>query len=498
MKKFTLLATLMLIESAMIYAQHYQTYFSDRTIAFGKDHTDLKFQKADSVHVNQQDSVFWFFPNFYLEDYWTWCLEPNGPNWSGRKVIIRENGDNVFFNRYNDTILIKTQAKLHNPWLAYEDTENYKVFAEVVHHDTLSFLGLTDSIKTIGFQVYDVNNDSIDHALNIKHLKLSKHHGLIQTFLFRDFPDYSAPWPIRSDEYVIKGISSPELGIQNLTWKDVFDDFYPGDELHVMAESCYGDIIDTYCSKQNSTFKYLDRIDYQDSLKYTTKRISSSKSTHNDIVTGYTYIHDTITSVIRFQPDNNFNKLSEESIIVGDVISYNLQSKKHFGADQYVMTKTINQYDHLERISEECWEPYLTGHYFLINHEYIKGLGGPYYSGMMDGENYARRRLVYYKKGDETWGSPLAIVDETGINMVEKPIISVFPNPARDYIYLKAEIAMPVLLEIIDLHGSVLIAEQMDSKHDQINTSKLNAGVYIYRVRKGELVYQTGKLFIEQ
>jgi len=100
----------------------------------------------------------------------------------------------------------------------------------VLDHDTLSFLGVTDSVKTIGFQVYDINNDSIEHALNNRHLKLSKHHGLIQTFLFRDFPDYSANWPIRSDEYVIKGISSPELGIQNLTWKDVFDDFYPGDE----------------------------------------------------------------------------------------------------------------------------------------------------------------------------------------------------------------------------------------------------------------------------
>jgi hypothetical protein len=494
MKKFTLFATLVLIGSAMTYAQQYQTYFSNRTIAFGKDHTDLKFQKVDSIQISQEDSVFWFFPNFDVVDYW--CLQPNGPNWSGRKVIIKENGDNVFFNRYNDSILIKTHEKLYAPWLAYDDTENYKIFAEVINHDTLSFLGLTDSVKTIGFQVYDVNNDSIDHALNNRHLKLSRNYGLIKTFLFRDFPNYWPTWP-RSNEYEIRGISSPELGIQNLTWKDVFDDFYPGDELHVMAESCYGDIFDTYCGKQNSIFKYLDRIDYQDSLKYTTERISSSKSIHNDVVTGYEYTHDTITSVIRFHPDMNFNKLSEEAIIEGDVISYNLQSKKHFWEDKYVMTKTVKLYDHLERISENCWEPYLTGHYFLTDYEYMKGLGGPYYWGMMDGDNYARRRLVYYKKGDETWGSPLTIDDETGIESVNEPMISVFPNPAQDFIMIRTDIAMPALFEVIDLHGSVLIAEQIDSKHDQIDTSGLKAGIYIYRVRKGELVYQTGKLLIE-
>ena len=495
MIKFALLATLMLYGSFAIQAQDYQTYLSNRIIAFGKDYEELKFQRVDSVHVNQQDSVFWFFPNFDLVDYW--CLQPDGPNWSGTKVIISENGDNVFFNRYNDTILIKTQAEPHNPWLAYEDTDHYKIYAEVVDHDTLSFLGVTDSVKTIGFQVYDINNNSIEHALNNRHLKLSKNYGLIQTFLFRDFPDYSANWPIRSDEYVIKGISSPELGIQNLTWKDVFDDFYPGDEVHVMAESCSGDIFDVHCGKRNSIFRYIDRIDYQDSLKYSIERIESIRSIHNSIVTGYEYIHDTISTVIPFHPDNNFHKLSEESIIEGDVISYHLQSKKHLGSGNYVMTKTVDLYDHLGRISEDCWEPYVTGHYYLTDYQYMKGLGGPYYWGMMDNDNFSERRLVYYKKGGEEWGSPLTIADETGIDTVEEPMVSVFPNPASDYIRVQANTEVPVLFEIIDLHGSVLISEFIHANKDHFDISKLKAGVYIYRVKKGEMVNQTGKLLIE-
>ncbi len=486
MKKFTLFATLTLLGSFAIHAHNYQTYFSDNTIAFGNQHMGLKFQRVDSVHINQQDSVFWFFPNFDMDDHY--CIQPHGPNWSGRKVIICENGDNVFFNKHDDSILVKTQAELHNSWLAYSDMHNYKIFAEVVDHDTLSFLGVTDSVKTIGFQVYDLNNDSIEHVLNNRHLKISKNYGLVKTFLFRDFPGYSANWGPYI-EYDIKGISSPELGIQNLTWTDVFGDFYPGDELHVMHEWCYGCISEQNCGQRNSIFKYVNRIEYEDSVKYSVERIESLKTTYQGDITGYNYTHDTLSSVISFQPDNNFNKLSEEPIIRGDEIFYNLQSVKH------AMTKTLGLYDDLERISDDCWmEP--ISDILYINPEYMKGLGGPYYWASM-WHSYTKRQLVYHKKGDQEWGSPLTIVDETGIAVVDDPIISVFPNPAKDYIRVKVNTEMPVLFEIIDLHGSVLIYGFVHTNKDHVDISKLKAGVYIYRVKKGEMVNQTGKLLIE-
>ncbi len=486
MKKFTLFAAVVLMVSLTIHAQNYQTYFSDKIIAFENENIGLKFQRVDSVTMTQGDSVFWFFPNFDMEDYY--CIQPHGPNWSGKKAIIRENGDNVFINKHNDSILIKTHAGLDVPWLAYETPDSYRIFAEVVDHDFLTFLGVTDSVKTIGFQVYDVNNDSIEHVLNNRHLKLSKNHGIIKTFLFRDFPDYHANYP-HFIEYDIKGISSPELGIQNLTWKDVFDDFYPGDELHVLAESCYGTIDDQSCSTNKSIFKYLDRVEYQDSLKYTIERISSIKTTHQGELTGYEYIHDTITSVIRFDPDMSFNKLSKEPIIRGDTISYNLQSVKH------AMTKTVGLYEELEKISEDCWmEP--TSDVLYIYPEYMKGLGGPYYSASM-WDNFDKRQLVYYKKGEVEWGSPLVIVDETGIDTVDEPMVSVFPNPAKDYIWVKADVALPVVFEIIDLKGSVIKSEFIDSKNHQVDTSDLKSGVYLYRLRKGELFYQTGKFMIK-
>lgn len=491
MKKALLFYLLMFLLIITGNAQNYQTYFSGKTISFSNPYEGLKFQRVDSVSISQGDSVLWFFPSFDMEDYH--CVNPHGPNWSGRKLIVRENGDNVFFNKHNDSILLKTHAELHSPWLAYKKAGSFNIFAEVVNHDTLTFLGVTDSVKTIGFQVYDDNNNNISHALNNRHLKISKNYGLIKTFLFRKFPDYNPGYPYLI-EYDITGISSPELGIRNLTWKEVFDDFYPGDELHVLYESCYGDLSDLSCSVRRSIFKYLTRIEYPDSLKYTVERISSLKTTQSGSSTGYVFTHDTITSLLRFHSDINFNKLSEESIIQGDVISFNLQSIKHIGGDKYVMTKTTDLYKDLEKVSEECWE-FPVSDILIINPDYMKGLGGPYYWASM-WDSFSRRRPVYYKKGSEEWGSPMTIVDETGTDNPDEPGITVFPNPAGNYVWLTADI--PVFFEIIDLHGSVLITELIDSGHQQIDTSKLKEGIYIYRIRKAEMVYKTGKLLIRK
>ena len=475
-----------------INAQNYQTYHSDKSVTFGNQYEGLKFQKVDSVAISQGDSILWFFPNFDMEDYY--CVQPNGSNWSGKKLIIKQNGDNVFFNKNNDSILLKTHANLLSPWVAYSNPDSYNITAAVIHHDTLTFLGITDSVKTIGFQVYDTNNESITHVLNNKYLQISKQYGLIKTFLFRDFPDYHSNWP--HIEYDIKGISSPEIGIQNLTWKEVFDDFYPGDELHVLTESCYGTLDDSSCSFGKSIFKYLSRIEYQDSIKYTIERLTSSKTKHNGVLTGYIFIHDTITSKISFHSNNNFNKFSEESIIQGDVISYNLQSTKHMDSGKYVMTKTIDLYDYLEKVSDDCWE-FPISDVLTINSEYMKGLGGPYYSASM-WDSYSLRKPVFYKKGYEEWGTPLSIVDETGIRSANEPIISVFPNPAKDNIWVQTDLGIQFTFEIIDLRAQVLISEFIEYNYFQIDTSELKAGVYLYKIRKGDKILKTGKILIHK
>jgi len=77
----------------------------------------------------------------------------NRYSWIGKRVIIKDNGDNLNFNRENDTITIKTKATLNLSWTAYKLMDSIAIVARVTDYNTLSFLGQMDTVKTIKFQV---------------------------------------------------------------------------------------------------------------------------------------------------------------------------------------------------------------------------------------------------------------------------------------------------------------------------------------------------------
>ena len=132
--------------------------------------------------------------------------------------------------------IIKTTALLNDSWTAYYLPDSIKIIATVISHDTMSFLGQLDSVKTIGFQVYDKNMDLLDYPLNTMELRISKNFGFVKTFNFYLFPNLTDYTSERFEEYSLIGLSNPEIGIQNLTWFEI-NDFQPGDELHIVNES---------------------------------------------------------------------------------------------------------------------------------------------------------------------------------------------------------------------------------------------------------------------
>jgi len=106
-----------------------------------------------------------------------------GDSWIGGKIIIKEDGTNLWLNKNHDTICIKTQAKLNEAWTAFNIVDSLSIKAKVVDHDTVQFLGLIDSVKTIDLLAYDKNLNPIKiNGMDKLPLKISKNHGIIQTF----------------------------------------------------------------------------------------------------------------------------------------------------------------------------------------------------------------------------------------------------------------------------------------------------------------------------
>lgn len=486
MKKIKLIILLSLINLSFMMAQDYQTVKSDRIAYFNNQYGNVKCIRIDSVNY-QNDSILFPFSNIQQIDYD--CFTPYGASWIGDKLIIQNNGYNIFFNKELDTIKIKTNALLNESWTAYELADSTRIIATVLKYDTLGFIGQLDSAKTIGFQVYDKTMTPISNKLNNMSVILSKNFGLVKTFNFNLFPDYETDHSLyeQLEEYDLIGLSKPQIGIQNLTWFDVHD-FQIGDEIHVLYQSGRWAEGYDYAQSKKTIFKYLERTDYADSIIYRLELKRSIQKTWPDS-SAFEYFHDTINSVIK--PNALFEKLPGEPII------------SEYEAYSYSMTNGTNlsktePSDHgkFYHSFDSCWS-YIDVYGCFPSYNYIKGLGGPYYQCITASVfGNVKNELVYYKKGQVTWGTPLIITEISNNNYEVN--IELFPNPAKENIWIKTQTSnLPFTFELIDLNGQTLMIKEIKDGLSSVNVDKLPSGIYLYRLRNKNGTTKFGKLIIE-
>ncbi len=300
----------MLIFPSVIYSQDYQTVNSGRIAYFENSNGQINCIHIDSVKF-ETDSILHTVSNFQRKTYD--CYTSNGASWLSSNVVIQTDGSNLFFNINLDTIKIKTKASLNESWVAYQIPDSIKIVSTVINADTCNILGISDSVKTIDFKLYDNNMVIINHKLNDMTIKVSKSHGLTKALNFTYFPenDFNSIYEDYLEEYNLIGLSDPRVGIQNLTWFEAHD-FQIGDEIHILNESVsWG----PWCSENysNKTIKkYLDRKDFKDSIIYTIERIESKNKVSYGI-SNSEYFHDTIIN--RIVPSPNFDKLPGELVI---------------------------------------------------------------------------------------------------------------------------------------------------------------------------------------
>lgn len=461
-----LLVAVLNIWSDKILAQTYQTVYSNRIASF-QGYT----LRIDSV-VSGEDSIF--FPMKYIQQIEPGCYTPFGNSWIGKKIIIRPDGMNLFLTKDNDTVKIKTYAEYNESWLAFSDN-SIQVIATVSKIDTLSFLGINDSIKWITFQVFDNDMTPVDQIVNEKTILLSKQYGLVHTLSFNYFPyfnnddlDFFA-FTYFVDLY-LTGLDPPGLGYTNLTWLEVYD-FIPGDELHILNESSSWGLTESYKRTDKTIYRYLTRTDEEQGINYTIERINS-RITETESNTSLVYIHDTISTT--YEEDVSFSKLPGEPVIIEDYAwTY------HLGYSLDVTKTEPSPYEYIGIYDDTCWWEGCCWDGCFPAYTFIKGLGGPYYqceSGFM-GFYSEERKLVYYQKGEKIWGNPLIITSTIERGMSER--ISLFPNPANRHISVSFPPGyLPGKLEIYDVTGRLLFQEEISSELVEIELKGISRGMY--------------------
>ena len=445
-------------------AQNYQMVNSSVTTTFmGDNNQVIESIRIDSSDVDV-DSVFYPFYNIQRVGYD--CYMPFSHSWIGKSIIVQADGYNCFINRDNDTVKVSTLAQLNENWVAYQ-TPDMLVVAEVIAHDVVSFLGQTDSAKTISFTVYDPNMDSvIPHPVNDMTIIISKNYGMIQTLNFGLFPD-GTPIYQELQTYNVMGMSSPEIGIVNLTWREIFD-FEVGDEIHIveirgiMAQS---DVWET-------KYIYLDKIVQLNTIEYRIDREIKKRKIYGEVTE---YTHDTITEPYDYY--FSINKLSGEIIEMGKYLN---EIRMEVGD---ILKKTILPDKERVSLQDSCWHDYHIG---CSNRNYLKGLGGPYYDcRMLVSPTMYRtdsRSLQYYKKGDITWGTPLSIEDIKIYNNVK-----IYPNPTRGLLHVQSNELQVTEIQICDIVGRCLLSiKPLPSQEQTIDISHLSNGIYFMKVKTTE------------
>ena len=484
MKKLGIVILVCAILSGL-YAYDYQTVISNREALFQSTSGIINGMKIDSVIFNG-DSVFYPMKKIQrIDDY---CFDEKGSSWLGNKIIISPEW-NYFFNVHADTIKIKTNAKNQEGWKFFED-EDVIVEAMVSFHDTMTVLGIVDSVKTIDLQAYY----KTEPAGKFVHgrLFLSKYYGLIKTYNIHMFPGKNQlNYPISDLEtYTLIGIEGTMSGVQNLKWFDVFD-FQPGDEFHTEEQS----LITTAGPATNRKFRNIrliqSRVDFADSIVYQIQDRNERIHKYGQDLIFHEFTD--VESKIVITQNHNFDLLPGQPYIQNGYLLSNYMELKNdiiYKGNQGV---PYSEYrvcwtDQPDEVSDVC---------NTDKTDYYKGLGGPYYertSGCWTIETSTETNtLMYYKKGLVEWGTPIVIsgIDETSFGAD----VFVYRNPVKDVLSIK--FSNPVdhsHIKIYDLSGSVLLHKQLSSTETEIDFSLLNFGMFVYQIRLNGEVVKSGKI----
>ena len=244
--------------------------------------------------------------------------------------------------------------------------------------------------------------------------------------------------------YDLAGKSNPVIGTQELTWQQIYN-YSVGDEFHYTAGEYYPINYPTllYGYLKSEIYQVIHKQNFgSDSVTYTMDYCRKDTTSYPPSATR---VHDTITvtyNFIKLATDNTawFNRLPGEFIDQNNFSDAYGESYT-YGSSQ-TKTVTFGAYMNSYPFSG-CWmpltQPECPG--AVVSCDYSEGLGQSRYQEDCYGPGSTHTHskwnyLVYYRKGTETWGTPVATDCATLTGMenklcpAESPV-RVYPNPAE-------------------------------------------------------------------
>jgi len=480
----TIIVILLATVSPFLGAQNWQNICSPGLTLFGDPGHNIASFRQDSVISapgNSLDSIYWSFCTIrrILND--PNCYDTIFGSVLGNKVYKKVNGTFIFFNYSGDSIFLKTDAGMLQSWKLFSLPNSEYILATVSEIRNDSVCGMPDQIKIITLQAKNAANQNIENIFNNKQMILSRNYGLTRIYDVVKFPNDTTP-------YILEGKSNPAIGLQDFSIQETFN-FDIGDEFHY--DFNWGCSLGTFSEKTIKTILFKEVSSTEDTIIYTSERCMQRFSAPPPV---YEYIHDTISETVILHENafySKFNRQPQEFYpdhpytidgFYKNSASFNNRSKKRFYVDYYSKNLTL-----------DCWNY----HIYYPHYDYSTGLGHTYYFYQYLYYNEPNSiivtkqlELVYYRKGTETWGTPLAPDCETLVGIpkstvTEVPGIIISPNPVLTQAKIEVHGIKPgETNEIIlyDYLGREVFHKEIESNPYIFTRDNLPDGFYIVKV----------------
>lgn len=456
MKRVILLFVILL--PARLFSQQYRTIIPSSDAWFVNYIDQIDAIHIDSVAVSGTDTIYWNYPILRINSQS--ILDTIAPSWVGRYSVLRQNGDEVYFNAVLDSIVFRNYLPLNSTWKMYNFPNGDYIRAKISSISFLSVGPISDTVKTISLQHYNSSNQAISGNFNGLSFGVSRNNGFTQLFDFYNFPNDNFTWTRTS--------------AHRLTYGEVFD-FAVGDEYHSLemvypVQAPPPTFVRTVIAKNNWG---------SDSIQYIFHRDDTWYTVQNTILTTY-HSASTETLMVYTLDSMIFNEYPKEPVHIFPMISsYDLDFNQ-LGTCRPLEIQFLYGLYYYDTINNNYPMPFEATTWFQ---SWIDGNGE--YDGYSSIGNfvYFHYYLSFSKKGVDSCGSPLNL----GIHDVNSSqnSISLFPNPTSSEIHIGyfSNLVQNINLSITDISGKKFVQNEhisvyMGENDLPIDLSSLANGMY--------------------
>ncbi|MCE1167993.1 MAG: T9SS type A sorting domain-containing protein [Sphingobacteriia bacterium] len=473
---------LTLLSPAFLFSQNFAPINQDTKSLYSVNETGKTFSLSIENMFTANGNSFYatlLIPqtNYDVSD--TWCSFSPGRSITncallGDTIIRKADETWVFFNLNNDSIYFNPNLNQGSEQLLAQ-FENIKYSLSCTSVGQENFLQTTDQVKTFTLQAKDMNNNNISSPWNGKEVKVSQNSGIIEGVNFKYFPD-------SIQTYQIIGSVPLQQGIYRISSADIYD-FQPGDIFQHRNRDYLERHPNSFQNHDSIWFEkitILERTDFTDSVVYL---IQKKWFMDNSLIENI----DTVTS--SFPKTDTIAIVPIEKPVLIENVDYWDKSFQQIQLDTgKYWNYSLNYFDGAIYCPATNCITYLSSTFLQSYKTIDKTLGLGLFQSMdyaryeIPSEQYFREissRLVYFKKGNVTWGFQY-IVGEEEIAEDSKPL-TISPNPAHDNVRIESPISGT--LQIIDLNGQIVYSNMIkENSPEELSIAQYSKGIYLVRI----------------